>query len=66
MAAFLAAFLTVLCFKFVFMTVFAKCVLAFIYFKDHITAASAVAAVRTAIGYIKLPAKAYMSVSAFS
>ena len=51
---------------FTFVPVFSQSILTFIYFKDHISASSAVPAVWTTIGYIQLSAEAYMSVSAFS
>ena len=54
MAAFFSAFLTVLCFKFVFMAILAKRILTFIHFKDHISASSAVSAVRISEGGVSV------------
>ena len=49
MAALFAAFLSVLCFIFRFVTEIYQCVKTFVHFKDYIAAATAVASVRTAI-----------------
>ena len=65
-AAALAALLSVLSREFCLMPVIIQGIEAFIHFKNHIAASSAVTAVWTAVRYIELSSEAYMPVSAFS
>ena len=66
MAASFSAFFAVLSLELSLMTVLIEGIQSFVYFKNHIAAASAVSAVRTAVGYVQLPAEADMSVSALT
>ena len=66
MAASFSAFFAVLCLKLSFVTVLIEGIQSLIHFKNHVSAPSAVSAVRAAIGYIQLPSEADMSVSALT
>ena len=61
-----AALLSVLGLEFSFVAVISQSRLAFIHFKDNVSASSAVAAVGTAVGNIKFSPEAYMAVAAFT